>query len=686
MPITRPIAEMEFHGILINTAFYYNLRQDLQDRKLMIEHNLRHLFQQGFNPESSNDIKRLNESLASAFQSDCKDLASCISPSKLAWDSRHPMRAMIKEHRSVAIMALPQASGLLDFMMRTEEGDRVSAFFDQFGTPTGRIIASNPSLQCAVKSFYYVPVKRWTLADELYHWESNPEFKVQLESLLRRLGRGDRERVRVINKSRITRRSLDPATLELYDGYELADLIRLERRPVKDQPRRRSGQGSSAKMRRFAQSWKAVVQYRHSHYRNHSNSSLQVEVSIRFIIRLGAPMTPNEKEVEGLRESIAHPYKYLNDDDLLEELISRQRHVKFREGFVAAAGYALVAADYSQFELRVLAHFCKDASLCAAFYGDQDVFKSIAATWLKKHVSAVSKDERDLVKQICYKKIYGAGPEAIATDLGISIAQAKEKMEDFMASYPQIDEFIKSTIANCRRDGYVETLLGRRLYFPNINHDNWKTRGKDERAAVNFVCQGSAADIIKMAMINIHHQIQETIVAKDDRYRELSAGGSQSRAQCARLVHMIHDELLYEVRIEHVEQVASILKNCMERCVQLRVPLKINLKLGSTWGSTIAYSQYIDHLLNRSQLSSKRSTRGSLGTLTPARLDNLELLRAAEARESSREEACAAAATTTTAAATGTNYPASSSQHAVMRDDGVYLTREVVLNFDITSP
>lgn len=286
MPLIRPLAEMEFHGILINTAFYYNLRQDLQDRRLMIEHNLRNIFQQGFNPESSNDVKRLNDNLVIAFQSDCKTLQLKQSPpGKLTWDIRHPMKAMIKEHRSVAIMALPQACGLLDFMMRTEEGDRVSAFFDQFGTPTGRIIASNPSLQCAVKTFYYIPVERWSLADELYHWESNLEFRSGLESLLHSLARGERERVRVMNKSRISRRSLDPTTLELYDGYELADLISLERRPAKGVTRRRS-QGSAVKMLRFIQSWKAVVQYRHSHYSSRQQNHHD-EVSIRNIIRLG---------------------------------------------------------------------------------------------------------------------------------------------------------------------------------------------------------------------------------------------------------------------------------------------------------------------------------------------------------------------------------------------------------------
>lgn len=380
-------------------------------------------------------------------------------------------------------------------------------------------------------------------------------------------------------------------------------------------------------------------------------------------------MTPNEKELESLRDSIAHPLKYLQDNDLYEDLICRQRHVKFREGFVAATGYALVAADYSQFELRVLAHFCKDPSLSAAFHSDQDVFLMIAAIWLKKDVSAVSKDERNLVKQICYKKIYGAGPEAIATDLGITITEAKVKMDDFMASYPKIDDFIKTTIENCRRNGYVESLLGRRLHFPNINHENWKIRGKDERAAVNFVCQGSAADIIKMAMINIHHQIQESTASNDSNHRNDFAGGPQSRSECARLVHMIHDELLYEVRIEYVEQVASILKNCMENCVKLRVPLKINLKLGSTWGSTIPYSQYIDRLINRSQLSSRRSTKGSIGVLTPAREDHLEPMQQEDVREANCE-----------------NVGLMPSQHAVIRDGGVYLTREIVLDFNIKSP
>ena len=157
-----------------------------------------------------------------------------------------------------------------------------------------------------------------------------------------------------------------------------------------------------------------------------------------------------------------------------------------------------LAADYSQIELRILSHYASDQMLCTAFMQDIDVFKAIASSWLSKPLQIVSDIERNQVKQICYALIYGAGPGLVAEQANITTEVAKQMMNDFLTRYPGIQNFIINTKKHARKIGYVETLLGRRRYLPDLNSKDKKLQSKAERQAVNTLCQGSAADLIKV--------------------------------------------------------------------------------------------------------------------------------------------------------------------------------------------
>lgn len=177
--------------------------------------------------------------------------------------------------------------------------------------------------------------------------------------------------------------------------------------------------------------------------------------------------------------------------------------VNVRDGFRASEGYVLLAADYSQIELRILAHFSADPDLLQAFQ-QGDVFTAIAVRWLHKPEAVITPAERNQVKQICYALIYGAGPNLVAEQANITVQSAQALMKDFLARYPGITKFLSQTKRQCRKEGCVETLLGRRRYLPGINSTDKQLRSKAERQAVNTLCQGSAADLIKVKITNNH--------------------------------------------------------------------------------------------------------------------------------------------------------------------------------------
>ncbi|XP_064230756.1 DNA polymerase theta isoform X2 [Aotus nancymaae] len=272
--------------------------------------------------------------------------------------------------------------------------------------------------------------------------------------------------------------------------------------------------------------------------------------------------------------------------------------VSMRHAFVPFPGGLILAADYSQLELRILAHLSHDRRLIQVLNTGADVFRSIAAEWKMIEPESVGDDLRRQAKQICYGIIYGMGAKSLGEQMGIKENDAACYIDSFKSRYTGINQFMRETVKNCKRDGFVQTILGRRRYLPGIKDNNPYHKAHAERQAINTTVQGSAADIVKIATVNIQKQL-ETFHStfKSHGHREGMLQSDQTGLLPKRklqgmfcpirggfFILQLHDELLYEVAEEDVVQVAQIVKNEMESAVKLSVKLKVKVKIGASWG------------------------------------------------------------------------------------------------------
>lgn len=238
---------------------------------------------------------------------------------------------------------------------------------------------------------------------------------------------------------------------------------------------------------------------------------------------------------------------------------------EIRKAFVAGRpGWVMMSADYSQIELRVMAHFCGDENLVNAFNEGVDVHSATAAKIFGIPVGEVSAEQRRIAKTTNFGIMYGISAFGLSQRLRCSRTEAKRLIDDYFASFPSIRNFIDRTLDNARSKGYVETMFGRRRYVPDVNSHNGNVRQFAERNAVNAPIQGTAADIIKLAMIAVD--------------RALAENGLNSR-----VVLQIHDELLLEVPADEIEAVSRLLVDCMEGVIELSVPLKVECSYGENW-------------------------------------------------------------------------------------------------------
>ncbi|XP_062369010.1 DNA polymerase theta [Cinclus cinclus] len=272
--------------------------------------------------------------------------------------------------------------------------------------------------------------------------------------------------------------------------------------------------------------------------------------------------------------------------------------VSMRHAFVPFPGGLILAADYSQLELRILAHLSCDCRLIQALNGGADVFKSIAAEWKMIDPKAVGDRTRQQAKQICYGIIYGIGAKSLGEQMGIDENEAANYIESFKSRYTGVQKFLRETVRSCRRDGFVQTILGRRRYLPAIKDPNPYSKAHAERQAVNTTVQGSAADIVKTATVNIQRRLEAFSSAiKSHGHLESSfprdKTGRLLRRRNTGMLHPIrggffilqlHDELLYEVAEDDVIQVAQIVKHEMENAIKLSVKLNVKVKIGPSWG------------------------------------------------------------------------------------------------------
>ncbi|XP_051955801.1 DNA polymerase theta-like [Xyrauchen texanus] len=265
--------------------------------------------------------------------------------------------------------------------------------------------------------------------------------------------------------------------------------------------------------------------------------------------------------------------------------------VSMRHAFVPFSGGLILAADYSQLELRILAHLSRDRRLLQVLNSGADVFKSIAAEWKMVDPASVNDNLRQQAKQICYGIIYGMGAKSLGEQMGIEENDAACYIETFKSRYTGIQTFLRETVKKCVVNGYVKTLLGRKRFLPGIKDSNLYIKSHAERQAVNSTVQGSAADIVKLATINIQRRLEAAFPEEPTSHQHPTVRlGVRHRNQLRYprggfFILQLHDELIYEVAEEDVIQVAQIVKREMECVVKLYVKLHVKVKVGPSWGN-----------------------------------------------------------------------------------------------------
>jgi DNA polymerase-1 len=253
-----------------------------------------------------------------------------------------------------------------------------------------------------------------------------------------------------------------------------------------------------------------------------------------------------------------------SDPNLQNIPIRSEEGRKIREAFVAPEGYTILAADYSQIELRIMAHLSQDGGLLSAFAAGEDIHRHTASEIFSVSLDDVSDDQRRSAKAINFGLIYGMSAHGLSKQLGIDRAQAADYMNVYFERYPGVKDYMNTTRDQAKQDGYVETLFGRRLYLPEINSSNGLRRQYAERTAINAPMQGTAADIIKRAMIDIQHWLA---TEKAD----------------IRMIMQVHDELVFEVPTEQVDTAKKTIESYMMKAAELAVPLEVGIGTGLNW-------------------------------------------------------------------------------------------------------
>ena len=242
---------------------------------------------------------------------------------------------------------------------------------------------------------------------------------------------------------------------------------------------------------------------------------------------------------------------------------------EIRSAFVAEPGFRLLSADYSQVELRILAHVSGEPKLREAFAAGEDIHAATAAEVLGKERSELTKDERNVAKMVNFGIIYGISAFGLSENLSIPREDAQTYIDTYLARFPHVQDFIQRTIEQAERDGHATTLFGRRRPVPELKARNRQTRGFGERLAVNFVMQGTAADVIKAAMVSIHRRLRE-------------------EGRAARLVLQVHDELLLEVPEVETSAVRDLVREEMCGAYPLDPPLAVDVGVGDDWNEAKA--------------------------------------------------------------------------------------------------
>ncbi len=254
-----------------------------------------------------------------------------------------------------------------------------------------------------------------------------------------------------------------------------------------------------------------------------------------------------------------------SDPNLQNIPIRSELGKEIRKAFaVPDKNWKILSADYSQIELRILAHICEDPNLIEAFENDVDIHASTASRVFGVPIDKVTPEMRRKAKEVNFGILYGIGPFGLKTRLGIPQTQAKELIDRYFKTYKNVQKYLEETKSFAHKNGYVETLKKRRRYLPNINSQNATVRSAEERQAINMPIQGTAADMIKIAMNNISNEF---------RIKKLKSA----------MIIQVHDELVFEVHKDELDEVKKIVKKEMENAIKLKVPVKVDIGIGDNW-------------------------------------------------------------------------------------------------------
>jgi DNA polymerase-1 len=254
-----------------------------------------------------------------------------------------------------------------------------------------------------------------------------------------------------------------------------------------------------------------------------------------------------------------------NNPNLQNIPIRTERGKQIRKAFIARdENYTLLSADYSQIELRIIAALCGEENMIKAFQQGEDIHKSTAAKVFNVPLEEVTKEQRSHAKTVNFGIIYGVSAFGLSNQTSLSRAESAALIEAYYITYPKLKSYIQDQIESARENGFVQTILGRRRYLKDINSANAIVRGAAERNAVNAPIQGSAADIIKIAMINIHKRL----IAENWK---------------SKMLLQVHDELVFDIHNSELEKIQPMIKHEMEQAFKLDVPLEVEIGIGKDW-------------------------------------------------------------------------------------------------------
>lgn len=284
-----------------------------------------------------------------------------------------------------------------------------------------------------------------------------------------------------------------------------------------------------------------------------------------YIEGLKKHIQPDQKIHTTFNQTMTQTGRLSSSDPNLQNISVRDEEGReIRKAFVAKEGHVLLSADYSQIELRMLAHMANETHMIQAFQENVDIHNKTATLIFHCQSDEVDSSMRRIAKTVNFGIVYGQTAFGLSTQLKISRKEATEFMDSYFASYPNIHQFMNTLIEQCKENGYVETLFHRRRMIPEINDKNFMTREFGKRAAMNAPIQGSAADLIKIAMIRVNEAMKKANVK-------------------SKMLLQIHDELIFEVPEEELDQMKALVKEAMENAMELRVPLKASIQSGKTW-------------------------------------------------------------------------------------------------------